>query len=141
MKGDLELSVAAMVSAGSRQRKNAAVSRNLPRCTSMGNFDSNLPIAVMSSFGVKALTSTREETARWMLRLEGGSRAFDRTSSIDVPSLTLRTLIRSARSWSERRSISGTAWRAICDVSARYVYEDVSARSCIDLPGCRDELS
>ena len=55
-KGDLELRVAAMVSAGSRQRKRVAISKNLPRCTSVGNLLSNLPIGVISSTGVKART-------------------------------------------------------------------------------------
>lgn len=54
--GDLAFSAAAIVSAGSRQRNNAAVSRNLPKCTSVGSFDSNRPMGVISSVDVSART-------------------------------------------------------------------------------------
>jgi len=77
-------------------------------------------MAVISSLVVRALTSTSYAIALWILIDEGGSSARDSTSSIDDPSLTLSTLIRSARSWSDRRSISGIACRAIC-VSASII--------------------
>lgn len=56
MNGDLELKAAAIVNAGSRHRNNTAVSKNLPRCTSVGNMLKSLPIGVMSSDGVRART-------------------------------------------------------------------------------------
>lgn len=55
-KGDFELSVAAMVSAGSRQRKSVAINKNFPRCTSVGSLLKSLPIGVMSSEAVRART-------------------------------------------------------------------------------------
>lgn len=54
--GDLEFNAAAIVSAGSRQRNSAAVSRNLPRCTSVGSLESSRPMGVMSSVAVSART-------------------------------------------------------------------------------------
>jgi len=56
INGDFAFSVAAIVRAGSRQRNNAAVNKNLPRWTSVGNFESSRPIGVISSEGVKART-------------------------------------------------------------------------------------
>lgn len=55
-KGDLELSAAAIVRAGSRQRKSAAIRRNFPRWTSVGSLLRSLPIGVISSVGVSART-------------------------------------------------------------------------------------
>lgn len=56
MNGDFELKAAAIVSAGSRHRNNPAVSKNFPRCTSVGKVLSSLPIGVMSSDCVRART-------------------------------------------------------------------------------------
>ena len=61
----------------------------------------------------KALTSTRDATALWMLMEEGGSSARDRMSSIEDPILTFMILVRSARSERLRRIISGRGWSAI----------------------------
>jgi hypothetical protein len=55
-KGDLELSVAAIVRAGSRQQNKVAVNKNFPRCTSVGSLLSSRPIGVISSEGVRART-------------------------------------------------------------------------------------
>lgn len=54
--GDFELIVAAMVRAGSRQRKMVAMSRNLPIWTSVGRELSRRPRGVISSLGVRAPT-------------------------------------------------------------------------------------
>jgi hypothetical protein len=78
----------------------------------MGNFDKSRPIGVVSSFIVNALTSTREAMALWIFSDVGGSIALSRTSSIDDPSFRRRIFIRSARSCSDRRSISGMGWSA-----------------------------
>ena len=59
-------------------------------------------------------TSTKEDTALWILIPRGGSNARDRTSSMEVPRLTFMILIRSARSLRLRRMISGSGWAAIC---------------------------
>jgi len=64
MKGDLELSVAAIVRAGSRQRNTVAIRRNFPRWTSVGSLLNSLPIGDISSEGVNARTcgSSRSES-------------------------------------------------------------------------------
>lgn len=46
--GDLELRLAAIVSAGSRQPKTQATKRNLPRWTSVGSLLKSRPMAVIS---------------------------------------------------------------------------------------------
>ena len=98
MKGDLEFSAAAIVRAGSRHRNRAAIRRNLPRCTSVGSLLSSRPIGVISSVVDRALTSISEETARWMLTEDGGSKHLERTSEIELPKFTFRIFILSARS-------------------------------------------
>jgi len=57
-KGDFAFNAAAMVRAGSKHRNKAAVNKNFPRCTSVGNFESSRPIGVISSDGVNARTCT-----------------------------------------------------------------------------------
>lgn len=47
-----------------------------------------------------------DETARWTLTARGGSSALSSTSSIEALPIFM-IFIRSARSWSERRIISG----------------------------------
>ena len=54
--GDFELRVAAIVSAGSRQRKTVAMSKNFPMWTSVGRTLSRRPRGVISSSGVSART-------------------------------------------------------------------------------------
>jgi hypothetical protein len=59
-------------------------------------------------------TSTRADTALWMLTDDGGSRARLRTSSMDVPTWIFMILMRSARSERLSLIISGCGWSAIC---------------------------
>ena len=73
----------------------------------LGSLLRSLPMGVISSFEVKARTSTSIDTALWTLIETGGSRARARTSSIDEPSLIFMIFILKARSDKLSRIISG----------------------------------
>ena len=63
------------------------------------------PSGVISSFGVRASTSTSDATARWMLAASGGSSACESASSMLAPMRSGMTLSCNASSCSDRRSI------------------------------------
>lgn len=72
------------------------------------------------------LTSTKAETALWMLTGDGGSNARDSTSSIELPSFTFNILILRARSLRLRRIISGSG---CSDIYPQGQSEDVAEQS------------
>src|SRR6202042_1060996 len=116
--------------------------------------ESSRPMGVISSDDVKArtwiiieraatgnvnalcLTSTSTDIALCTLMVAGGSKARDKTSSMEVPILIFMILMRSARSDKLSRIISGKGFSTICGEFSFQIQERF--REC--LPVCHGEL-
>ncbi len=100
--GDLKAKLAAMVSAGSRQRKMAPNSMSFPMRTSTGRQARWYPSGVSLSSAVRAPRSCRRCLAASKLPVAGGSMSREKTDSSICSANTSRILILSERGGNQK---------------------------------------